>query len=74
MKKTMALILTVLLMTSVLCTGAYAEGGTLSFAVSSASGSSGDEVTITVSITSNPTIAALEFGISYDPNVLEKIS
>ena len=52
MKKTLAVILAILMMTSLLCTGAYADGETMNFSVTSATGSRGDEVTITVSITS----------------------
>ena len=74
MKKTLAVILAILMMTSLLCTGAYADGETMNFSVTSATGSRGDEVTITVSITSCPTIVGMQVGISYDTNVLEKVS
>ena len=66
MKKTLAVILAILMMTSLLCTGAYADGETMNFSVTSATGSRGDEVTITVSITSCPTIVGMQVGISYD--------
>ena len=74
MKKTLAVILAILMMTSLLCTGAYADGETMNFSVTSATGSRGDEVTITVSITSCPTIVGMQVGISYDTNVLERVS
>ena len=74
MKKTLAVILAILMMTSLLSTGAYADGETMNFSVTSATGSRGDEVTITVSITSCPTIVGMQVGISYDTNVLERVS
>ena len=74
MKKTLAVILAILMMTSLLCTGAYADGETMELSVTSATGHRGDEVTITVSIISNPTIMGLQADIQYDTEVLEKVS
>ncbi len=70
-KKTLSVFLAALLLVSVLCVGIQADGGTMRLSVSSASGVRGDEVTVSVSITSNPGIAVLNFDISYDTNVLE---
>ena len=71
MKKTVsAILMTILLLSSVLCTGAYAADG-FALGVSSVSGARGDKVTVTVDITSNPGIAVLNFGVIYDESVLE---
>ena len=69
-KKVSAILAMTLLLSCVLCTGAYAQDA-LSFSVSSVSGARGDEVTVTVDITSNPGIAVLNFGVIYDESVLE---
>ncbi len=73
MRKTLSAILTaILLLTCVLCTGAYAQDA-FSLGVSSVSGARGDKVTVTVEISSNPGIAVLNFGVVYDESVLELV-
>ena len=73
MKKTVsAILMTILLLSCVLCTGAYAADG-FALGVSSVSGARGDKVTVTVDITSNPGIAVLNFGVIYDESVLELV-
>ena len=69
MKKLLCFIL---VLTMLLGMGAFAKAeGELSFVVSSAEAKPGDEVQITVNIVNNPGIAAAEFTVVYDENVLE---
>lgn len=73
MKKITAIFLTVLLLSALFCTSAFAEG-TLNITVSTVEAKQGDEVTVTVSLSNNPGIAGLNLGIEYDSTVLEKVS
>ncbi|MBQ4082093.1 MAG: hypothetical protein IJC55_02205 [Clostridia bacterium] len=68
----LCILLTVLL--CALCVTPSFAAGTLRVSVSSASGSVGQKVTLTVKVTENPGIAGMALGLSYDTQKIKLVS
>lgn len=74
MKKSIALIMAVLVVMTTLLSNAAFAANDPAFVVSNATGKPGDTVQVTVSTENNPGIVSLKVLVGYDANVLELVS
>lgn len=74
MKKSIALIMAVLVLMTTLLSNAVFAANDPAFVVSNVTGKPGDTVEVTVSATNNPGIVSLKVLVGYDAEVLELVS
>lgn len=74
MKKSIALIMAVLVLATTLLSNAVFAANDPAFVVSNVTGKPGDTVQITVSTANNPGIVSAKVKVAYDANVLELVS